>query len=63
MYICICEQVTDRQIKTAIDNGAASLRDLRNKLGVASQCGRCGCCAKAMLKEKTGTSAQLTLAK
>ncbi len=51
MYICICEQVTDKQIKTAIIEGATSLRDLRSKLGVASQCGQCGRCAKAMLKE------------
>jgi len=51
MYICICNQVTDKQIKAAIDKGARSMRDLRSKLGVASQCGQCGQCAKAILKE------------
>lgn len=57
MYICICKQVTERQIKAAIDEGASSLRDLRNELDVASQCGQCGRCAKAMLKEHTANSA------
>ena len=60
MYVCICKQVTDKQIKTAIDEGAQSVRDLRNELGVASQCGQCGHCAKAIIKEhKACASPQL----
>lgn len=55
MYVCICKQVTDRQIKTAIENGATSMRDLRNELDIANQCGQCGRCAKAMLKEHAQT--------
>lgn len=51
MYICICEQVTDTQIKNAIKEGATSVRDLKKELGIASQCGQCGQCAKALLKE------------
>jgi len=53
MYICICKQITDKQIKAAIDEGAQSLRDLRSELGVASECGQCGQCARAILKEHT----------
>jgi len=34
-----------------MNEGATTLRDLRNELGVASQCGQCGRCAKTMLKE------------
>ena len=51
MYICICEGVTDKQIKIAIADGANSVRDLRNELGITSQCGQCGKCAKKLLKE------------
>ncbi len=57
MYICICEQVTDKQIKIAISEGANSLRDLRSELGVASQCGQCGRCAKKILKEHSACTA------
>jgi len=53
MYICICKQITDKQIKAAIDEGAQSLRDLRSELGITSECGQCGQCAKAILKEHT----------
>lgn len=57
MYICICEGITERQIKTAIKGGASSVRDLRNELGVASQCGQCGKCAKNLLAKHRKESA------
>ena len=41
MYVCICKQVTERQIKEAVSNGACSLRDVQSQLGVATQCGEC----------------------
>lgn len=42
MYICICQSVTDKQIHNAVCNGACSMRDLRECLGVLKQCGKCG---------------------
>ena len=42
MYVCICKGITDTQIRAAVEDGASSLRDVRNTLGVASQCGKCG---------------------
>ncbi len=41
MYICICKQVTDKQIREAVSNGASSFSDVQTKLGVATQCGEC----------------------
>ena len=41
MYVCICNAVTDRDIRQAADNGATSLWDLQGTLGVASGCGSC----------------------
>jgi bacterioferritin-associated ferredoxin len=41
MYVCLCKGITDSQIKDAIYDGATSVRQLRKKLGVASQCGKC----------------------
>lgn len=46
MYICVCRAVSDRQVKQAVKDGACSLRDLRQCLGVTEDCGRC---AKAAL--------------
>lgn len=44
MYVCVCNAVTERQIKRAYSEGACSMRALREQLGVA---GCCGCCAPA----------------
>lgn len=41
MYICVCNAITERQVRACVDAGAASLDDLQFELGVASCCGRC----------------------
>jgi bacterioferritin-associated ferredoxin len=51
MYVCICRQVTDRDIREAVFQGACRMRDLRELLGVSTQCGKCAGCAHAVLKE------------
>jgi bacterioferritin-associated ferredoxin len=51
MYVCICQQVTDRDIRHAVAQGACRMRDLREQLGVSSQCGKCADCAKAVLQQ------------
>lgn len=49
MYVCICNAVTDRQIKETVDAGAQSLTDLKNQLGVATCCGCCSDLASSFL--------------
>lgn len=49
MYVCICNGVTDREIREAVAAGADSLDALRDQLGVASCCGSCRCTAEALL--------------
>lgn len=51
MYVCICRQVTDSQIREFCRKGSGSLADLRSGLGVASECGKCGNLAKAIASE------------
>ncbi len=51
MYVCICNAVTDKDIIQAAENGANSLKDLRNELNVATCCGRCATCAKGLIKQ------------
>ena len=46
MYICVCNAVTERQVRACVDAGATSLCDLQFELGVASCC---GCCAETAL--------------
>ena len=51
MYVCICRNVTDHQIRDAVSGGAETLSDLQQCLGVADNCGRCGDCAKRILNQ------------
>ncbi|KAB7623037.1 bacterioferritin-associated ferredoxin [Alkalilimnicola sp. S0819] len=52
MYVCICNAVTDKQIRRAVADGAQSMRELRKQLGVCSDCGKCGPCAREILRDE-----------
>ena len=41
MYVCICNDVKDKQIKTAIAAGIDTLEGLKAALDVATCCGCC----------------------
>ncbi|WP_462322454.1 (2Fe-2S)-binding protein [Halochromatium sp.] len=49
MYVCVCNKVTDRQIHEACNDGAYSLECLKDRLKVATCCGRCAECAQGLL--------------
>jgi bacterioferritin-associated ferredoxin len=51
MYVCLCNGITDNQIRTAVREGASSFKDVRSVLGVASQCGKCGILTREILRE------------
>jgi len=51
MYVCLCKGITDTQIRAAVEDGASSLREVRNTLGVASQCGKCGILTREIVRE------------
>ena len=41
MYVCVCNAVTDRDIREAASRGIRSMEDLGDQLRVATCCGRC----------------------
>jgi bacterioferritin-associated ferredoxin len=51
MYICVCNGVTEREIRACAEERACSLRDLEHCLGVGAGCGRCRAAAKQLLDE------------
>ena len=52
MYVCLCHNVTDKDIRRLVHTeGVTSMRELREQLGVATQCGKCSSCAKEVLHE------------
>ena len=51
MYVCLCQGVTDGQIRDAILDGCCSYREVREATGVASKCGKCACLAKEVVRD------------
>lgn len=52
MYICICKNVTDGQIRRTIrEKGVSNLRGLRKELGACDQCGKCAQQARQIIKD------------
>jgi bacterioferritin-associated ferredoxin len=51
MYVCICNGITDKQIRAAAARGVGSLQELQEELGVGSQCGGCADYALSLLQE------------
>jgi bacterioferritin-associated ferredoxin len=51
MYVCLCQGITDKQIRAAVASGATTLEAVRHTLGVASQCGQCGDLASEIVSE------------
>ena len=51
MYICICKNVTDRQIRQAVyQQDVSSIRELRACLGACDQCGKCARDAREVIR-------------
>ena len=57
MFICICNGVTENQIRDAVCSGADSLDQLRGRLGVAAGCGTCAAFAEQIISETQQTNA------
>ena len=55
MYVCICNGITENQVRTAIDQGARSVRDLNRELGVGGECGKCTCVARKIVRQQLTT--------
>jgi len=51
MYVCICDAITDKQIRQAAKAGVSDLWGLQRELGVAAGCGSCMETASEILRE------------
>lgn len=51
MIICICNNVSERDIRQAVRSGVTTINGLRDELGVSACCGKCRSCAKKVLHE------------
>jgi bacterioferritin-associated ferredoxin len=49
MIVCVCNNISDREIRQAVDLGLSSMDELRRDLGVATCCGKCETYAEEVL--------------
>lgn len=50
MIVCVCNNVSDRKIRQAVDSGMTTMAELRNHLEVGTCCGKCHASAKSVLR-------------
>jgi bacterioferritin-associated ferredoxin len=51
MYVCICNAVTDRDIRNAAREGVESFEQLQSRTGCGNCCGCCEVDARLMLEQ------------
>jgi len=51
MYICICNAITERDVRECARRGCCSVAELSVELGVGTGCGRCRPAASEILNE------------
>ncbi len=56
MYVCICNAITESEIRAAAQAGATDLWRLQTELGVAAGCGTCRDTASSILREYRGAA-------
>ncbi|PWF45040.1 (2Fe-2S)-binding protein [Massilia glaciei] len=49
MIVCVCNNISDREIRQAVDLGLSSMSELHHELGVGTCCGKCTSCAREVL--------------
>jgi bacterioferritin-associated ferredoxin len=53
MIVCHCEVVSDRLIRTEVDQGAVSPEDIAQRCGAGARCGACRPTVTALLAALT----------
>ena len=51
MYICLCNAITERDVRECVRRGCCSMDALSMELGVGTGCGKCRPVAKEILDE------------
>jgi len=51
MYICVCKAVSDGRIRKAVGEGVTTLKDLRERTGLGTNCGKCVPQAYGLLRD------------
>lgn len=51
MYVCLCNAISDHQIRAVVERGAVSLPEVQAHLPVGNCCGSCQDCARGVIED------------
>ncbi|HEY1852281.1 MAG TPA: (2Fe-2S)-binding protein [Candidatus Binataceae bacterium] len=51
MYVCVCNAVTDRQIRSQSECGRGTVAEIYRALGITVKCGKCVRTAKCIIND------------
>jgi bacterioferritin-associated ferredoxin len=54
MIVCVCHNVSDRDIKRQVRDGCSSFEALQFETGVSTCCGCCESCAREVFQQAQG---------
>jgi bacterioferritin-associated ferredoxin len=60
MIVCVCNNISDREIRQAVDLGLTSMADLYQELGVGTCCGKCVSYARQVMHEHLDSKTDFT---
>jgi bacterioferritin-associated ferredoxin len=60
MIVCVCNNISDREIRQAVDLGLTSMADLYKELGVGTCCGKCVSYAREVMNEHLESNTTVT---
>jgi len=60
MIVCVCNNISDREIRQAVDLGLSSVAELHKELGVGTMCGKCVSYAREVLTEHLESKTTIT---
>jgi bacterioferritin-associated ferredoxin len=60
MIVCVCNNISDREIRQAVDLGITSIAALRAELGLGTDCGTCISYAREVLHEALDSKTVVT---
>jgi bacterioferritin-associated ferredoxin len=60
MIVCVCNNISDREIRQAVEMGLTSMADLYKELGVGTCCGKCVSYAREVMNEHLESTTTVT---
>ncbi len=60
MIVCVCNNVSDRKIRQAVDAGMTTMVELREHLDIGTCCGKCVSYAREVLNEHIDSKTVVT---